>query len=79
MNTHTLQYTHTSQSNCRQLKTERKKKKKPEGCQRKKATEKGTKIRAGLSETTQSKNNGVTPSKEKKKNQKNPKTVNSEF
>lgn len=27
MNTHTLQYTNTSQSNCRQLKTERKKKK----------------------------------------------------
>lgn len=27
MNTHTFQYTHTSQSNCRQLKTERKKKK----------------------------------------------------
>ena len=77
MNTHTHQYTHTSQSNCRQLKIERKKK--PEGCQRKKVTEKGTKIRAGLSETTQSKNNGVTPSKDKKQNQKNPKTVNSEF
>lgn len=27
MNTHTLQYTNTSQSNCRQLKTERKEKK----------------------------------------------------
>lgn len=78
MNTHTLQYTNTSQSNCRQLKTERKKKK-TEVCQRKKVTEKGTKIRAGLSETTQSKNNGVTSLKEKKQNQKNPKTVNSEF
>lgn len=44
MNTHTLQYTHTSQSNCRQLKTERKKKKNLKAVRGKKLQKKELKL-----------------------------------